>query len=161
MHRTEIHSKLVAIMRERLATNLKQLPAVADTWGLQPQGQQELAGPPPPSHFALTNSKQLRILSQVGCTVMMLCGLKGKQLPAAPDTSCSCTFSARWLLCVNIRFICCCSFFCPGHRGCSYGVSCNVVALPLHPDCPQAAAPSQSGAMVLLHGLLNLFIAAR
>ena len=80
MHRTEIHSKLVAIMRERLATNLKQLPAVADTWGLQPQGQQELAGPPPPSHFALTNSKQLRILSQVGCTVAVLCGLDGKQL---------------------------------------------------------------------------------
>ena len=80
MHRTEIHSKLVAIMRERLATNLKQLPAVADTWGLQPHGQQELTSPPPPSHFALTNSKQLRILSQVGCNVMVLCGLDGKQL---------------------------------------------------------------------------------
>eukprot|EP00891_Asterochloris_glomerata_P002136 jgi/Astpho2/2136/Aster-x1055 len=65
VHRTEIHSKLVAIMRERLATNLKQLPAVADMWGHQPQGEQELAGPPAPSHFALTSSKQLRILSQV------------------------------------------------------------------------------------------------
>ena len=78
MHRTEIHSKLVAIMRERLATNLKQLPAVADTWGLHPQSEQELASPPPPSHFALTNSKQLRILSQVGRTEMVLCGLDGK-----------------------------------------------------------------------------------
>lgn len=134
VHRTEIHSKLVAIMRERLATNLKQLPAVADMWGHQPQGEQELAGPPAPSHFALTNSKQLRILSQVGCTVMVLYGLDGKQLIClqAPIPRGSCTSSARWLLCITgigcIRLLQLC---CPRHCGCSHWVSCTTAEWPL------------------------------
>ena len=102
MHCTEIHSKLVAIMRERLATNLKQLPAVADTWGLHPQSEQELAGPPPPSHFALTNSKQLRILSQVGCSVMLLFGLDGKQLLCcSPHHLSQLHFLRQELLCIS------------------------------------------------------------
>ncbi|KAK9830219.1 hypothetical protein WJX72_010418 [[Myrmecia] bisecta] len=58
IHRGEIHSKLVAIMRERLSANVKQLPAIADRWGGAP-------GPREPSQFAQTNAKQLRILSQV------------------------------------------------------------------------------------------------
>lgn len=68
MHKEEIHSKLVAIMRERLATNLKQLPLIATSWAGSP--------PPPslpstPSNFAQTNAKQLRILSQVWCLLPM------------------------------------------------------------------------------------------
>jgi hypothetical protein len=59
IHRSEIHSKLVSIMRERLAANLKQLPALAAKWGGGPPG------PRAPSAFAQTNAKQLRILSQV------------------------------------------------------------------------------------------------
>ncbi len=59
IHRTEIHSKLVAIMRERLMANLKQLPSIAASWG------QGAPGPKQPSQFAQTNAKQLRILSQV------------------------------------------------------------------------------------------------
>ena len=62
MHKEEIHSKLVAIMRERLATNLKQLPVIATTWAGSPAAP---GLPPPPSNFAQTNAKQLRILSQV------------------------------------------------------------------------------------------------
>ena len=63
MHKEEIHSKLVAIMRERLATNLKQLPLIATTWSPNsPPNAQQV----PPSNFAQTNAKQLRILSQVG-----------------------------------------------------------------------------------------------
>ena len=62
MHKEEIHSKLVAIMRERLATNLKQLPLIASTWAPNsPPDAQQI----PPSNFAQTNAKQLRILSQV------------------------------------------------------------------------------------------------
>ncbi len=62
MHKEEIHSKLVAIMRERLATNLKQLPLIATTWtAASPPNAQKV----PPSNFAQTNAKQLRILSQV------------------------------------------------------------------------------------------------
>jgi len=62
MHKEEIHSKLVAIMRERLATNLKQLPLIASTWAPNsPPDAHQI----PPSNFAQTNAKQLRILSQV------------------------------------------------------------------------------------------------
>ena len=62
MHRNEVHAKLVAIMRERLNANLKQLPAVADSWGAQPSSP----AAPAPSSFAAANAKQLRILGQVG-----------------------------------------------------------------------------------------------
>lgn len=62
MHKEEIHSKLVAIMRERLATNVKQLPSIATTWAPNsPPNAQQM----PPSNFAQANAKQLRILSQV------------------------------------------------------------------------------------------------
>ena len=61
VHRNEVHAKLVAIMRERLNANLKQLPAVADSWGAQPASP----AAPPPSSFAAANAKQLRILGQV------------------------------------------------------------------------------------------------
>jgi hypothetical protein len=61
VHRNEVHAKLVAIMRERLNANLKQLPAVADSWGAQPT----LLAAPAPSSFAAANAKQLRILGQV------------------------------------------------------------------------------------------------
>jgi len=66
VHRNEVHAKLVAIMRERLNANLKQLPAVADSWGAQPASP----AAPPPSSFAAANAKQLRILGQVcpSCT---------------------------------------------------------------------------------------------
>jgi vacuolar protein sorting-associated protein 54 len=59
IHRSEIHGKLVAIMRERLMANIKQLPSVAAAWG------NGAPGPKQPSAFAQTNAKQLRILSQV------------------------------------------------------------------------------------------------
>lgn len=69
MHKEEIHSKLVAIMRERLATNLKQLPSIANTWAPNsPPNAQQV----PPSNFAQANAKQLRILSQVCCLLLHL-----------------------------------------------------------------------------------------
>ncbi|DBA81853.1 hypothetical protein WJX77_011322 [Trebouxia sp. C0004] len=68
MHKEEIHSKLVAIMRERLATNLKQLPLIATTWAPNsPPDAQQM----PPSNFAQTNAKQLRILSQVLSPILL------------------------------------------------------------------------------------------
>jgi hypothetical protein len=54
-----VHGKLVAIMRERLMANIKQLQGIAATWGAG------APGPKQPSAFAQTNAKQLRILSQV------------------------------------------------------------------------------------------------
>ncbi|GAB4818839.1 hypothetical protein N2152v2_005885 [Parachlorella kessleri] len=80
IHRDEICSKLVFIMRERLSMNLKQLPATAAAWPsgpAPPQQQQQAAGGPGgagathpgglpgPSGFAATNIKQLHILSGV------------------------------------------------------------------------------------------------
>ena len=59
IHRNEIHGKLVAIMRERLTANLKQLPSIAASWGTGAPGLKQ------PSAFAQTNAKQLRILCQV------------------------------------------------------------------------------------------------
>lgn len=64
MHRAEVHSKLVGIMRERLNASLKGLPAAADSWATGPAPKQG-SPPPPPSAFAASNAKQLRILSQV------------------------------------------------------------------------------------------------
>jgi hypothetical protein len=64
VHRAEVHSKLVGIMRERLNASLKGLPAAADGWAARPP---PVAGAPlpPASGFATSNAKQLRILSQV------------------------------------------------------------------------------------------------
>ena len=64
IHRNEIHSKLVAIMRERLSVNLKQLPSIAATWGNGAPGRKQ------PSAFAQSNAKQLRILSQVSSSTL-------------------------------------------------------------------------------------------
>lgn len=61
IHHDEIISKLVTIMRERLSSNIKQLPALAETWPNGPPA----ASLPPPSSFAATNIKQLQILSSV------------------------------------------------------------------------------------------------
>ena len=60
LHRGEVHSKLVGIMRERLISSLKQLPALAGRWGAAPTGN-----PQQPSSFSLNLVKQLRTLSQV------------------------------------------------------------------------------------------------
>ena len=61
MHSDEIRGKLVAIMKERLASSLRQLPSIAARW---PKGP--AAGTlPPPSPFPHALSKQLRILAQV------------------------------------------------------------------------------------------------
>ena len=60
VHHTEILGKFVAIMRERLAVSLKQLPAAAALWQ-----DDSLAHDLQPSTFAYTLIKQLRILSQV------------------------------------------------------------------------------------------------
>lgn len=84
MHKEEIHSKLVAIMRERLATNLKQLPLIATTWAGSPPSP---SLPSTPSNFAQTNAKQLRILSQVWCL-----------LPMGTDTLHSCLVLSSMLL---------------------------------------------------------------
>lgn len=65
IHKNEIHSKLVAIMRERLTVNLKQLPSIAATWGSGAPGRKQ------PSAFAQSNAKQLRILSQVSRSVQL------------------------------------------------------------------------------------------
>ncbi len=65
VHRAEVHSKLVGIMRERLNASLKGLPAAADGWAARPPPGPS-APPPPASGFATSNAKQLRILSQVG-----------------------------------------------------------------------------------------------
>ncbi len=64
VHRAEVHSKLVGIMRERLNASLKGLPTSADAWA---GGKAPAPGAPPPqaSPFAASNAKQLRILSQV------------------------------------------------------------------------------------------------
>ena len=76
IHRSEIHGKLVAIMRERLAHALEGLPAAAAAWAAAP----ELRGLPAPSALAAASAKQLRILGQVsylgrcrGCRLQAIC----------------------------------------------------------------------------------------
>jgi len=82
VHRTEVHTKLVNIMRERLIASLKQLPALASRWGTPGSGL--LNGEGRPSSFADNLVKQLRTLSQVrtgGASVCILGGGGG-----APET---------------------------------------------------------------------------
>eukprot|EP00884_Botryococcus_braunii_P007920 jgi/Botrbrau1/17129/Bobra.0157s0028.2 len=67
IHRTEIHHKLVGIMRERLAANLRQLPSLSASWGTGLSS----SGPPGPSSFATTIAKQIRILSQVLSPILL------------------------------------------------------------------------------------------
>ncbi len=55
VHRDEIHSKLVAIMKERLLVHLKTLPQVAETWNRPDDGDNQ------PSQYA-------RTLTKVGCS---------------------------------------------------------------------------------------------
>lgn len=57
IHHEEVCSKLVAIMRERLSANIKQLPALAATWPAGPVR----AEAPSPSSFATTAAKQLQV----------------------------------------------------------------------------------------------------
>lgn len=59
IHHEEVCSKLVAIMRERLSANIKQLPALAAGW---PAGGARTEAPAP-SGFATTAARQLGILS--------------------------------------------------------------------------------------------------
>ncbi|KAL4452640.1 hypothetical protein ABPG75_008302 [Micractinium tetrahymenae] len=59
IHHEEVCTKLVAIMRERLSANIKQLPALAAGW---PAGGAR-GEAPAPSAFATTAAKQLGILS--------------------------------------------------------------------------------------------------
>ena len=61
IHRDEIHAKLVSIMQDRLAANIQQLPAQTSAWSTGPAEP----APLPASAFALTNVKQLQILSSV------------------------------------------------------------------------------------------------
>ena len=58
VHRAEVHTKLVGIMRERLIASLKQLPALAATWSLSGDS-------PQPSPFSQNLIKQLRTLCVV------------------------------------------------------------------------------------------------
>lgn len=61
IHHEEVCTKLVAIMRERLSANIKQLPALAAGW---PAGGAAAADDAPaPSAFAATAARQLGILS--------------------------------------------------------------------------------------------------
>ena len=62
MHSDEIRGKLVAIMRDRLASSVRQLPSVAARW---PKGPGSSGKLPAPSTFPQALSKQLRILAQV------------------------------------------------------------------------------------------------
>jgi vacuolar protein sorting-associated protein 54 len=63
IHADEIRGKLVGMMHERLAANVKQLPVLAASWPAA--AAQPAAGPPPPSSFAATTVKQLQILAGV------------------------------------------------------------------------------------------------
>lgn len=68
IHHEEVCSKLVAIMRERLSANIKQLPALAAAWPAGPQR----AEAPPPSGFATTAAKQLQVGGEFGWLLVCL-----------------------------------------------------------------------------------------
>jgi vacuolar protein sorting-associated protein 54 len=59
VHRDEIHSKLVAIMKERLLVHLKTLPQVAETWNRPDDGDNQ------PSQYARTLTKEVGLLHKV------------------------------------------------------------------------------------------------
>jgi hypothetical protein len=63
VHREELRSKLVAIMRERLGASIRMLPSLAESW---PAAAPSASAPPlEPSAFAATTVRQLRVLESV------------------------------------------------------------------------------------------------
>ena len=71
LHRDEIYSKLVAIMRERLLSGARQLPQAAEKWGAGAAAAGGGGGGgvatkrPRPTAFAESTAKQLRVLRSV------------------------------------------------------------------------------------------------
>ena len=93
MHSEEIRGKLVAIMRERLAASLRQLPSLAARWPEGPvqPGQMLQASP-----FVHSLGKQLRTLAQVRTRLPRMHHMYGHNssscfpwLPAGPRGPCS------------------------------------------------------------------------
>ena len=86
IHHEEVCSKLVAIMRERLSANIKQLPALAAAWPAGPSR----AEAPAPSSFATTAAKQLQVREGVGLP-RLRAAVQPQALPAPPSLASCCT----------------------------------------------------------------------
>ena len=59
MHRDEIHTKLVQIMRERLLVHLRGLPQIVESWN-RPEDAE-----PQPSQFARSLTKVATLFSSI------------------------------------------------------------------------------------------------
>jgi hypothetical protein len=64
IHRTELHAKLVAIARDRLAAHARRLPEAAAAWGAAPPLPPR-AALPPPSELATQVEHELGVLRRV------------------------------------------------------------------------------------------------
>ncbi|XP_059311477.1 vacuolar protein sorting-associated protein 54, chloroplastic-like [Lycium ferocissimum] len=64
VHRDEIHSKLVQIMRERLLVHLRSLPQIVESWNRQDDTDSQ------PSQFARSITKEVGLLQRVLCRTL-------------------------------------------------------------------------------------------
>ncbi|MCD7462685.1 hypothetical protein HAX54_049100 [Datura stramonium] len=64
VHRDEIHSKLVQIMRERLLVHLRSLPQIVESWNRQEDTDSQ------PSQFARSITKEVGLLQRVLCRTL-------------------------------------------------------------------------------------------
>ena len=78
MHSEEIRGKLVAIMRERLAGSLRQLPSLAARWPQGPVREQHTQQASPYVHAL---GKQLRILAQASYQSSAPHGIQAAEVP--------------------------------------------------------------------------------
>lgn len=70
VHRDEIHSKLVAIMRERLQFHLRSLPVIVEGWNKLDEADQQ------PSQFARALTKEVGVLHRVLSPLLLESGLR-------------------------------------------------------------------------------------
>ncbi|RVX04792.1 Vacuolar protein sorting-associated protein 54, chloroplastic [Vitis vinifera] len=68
VHREEIHTKLVQIMRERLLVHLRGLPQIVESWN-RPEDND-----PQPSQFARSLTKVIK-LNNIHLSSLHLCGV--------------------------------------------------------------------------------------
>uniref|UniRef100_A0A453AHI2 Vacuolar protein sorting-associated protein 54 C-terminal domain-containing protein n=1 Tax=Aegilops tauschii subsp. strangulata TaxID=200361 RepID=A0A453AHI2_AEGTS len=79
VHRDEIHTKLVQIMRERLLANLRKLPQIVESWNGPDDNDSQ------PSLFAKAVTKEVTYLHRILSQILLEVDLQAIFRASSPD----------------------------------------------------------------------------